>query len=267
MKAHVARLAGGNHNADRAFMTDHAAILLDGATAFLPVDTDPGTYAETLGEAIANQLDDDPTADLAVVVRTGIARTATRRHLTPGRSPSSTVTILRSGESGVDLYVLGDSPIHYGTETYTASFTDDRLSRVASTERERYQSRLRDGHGFDEQHHANLVALQRAQRAARNRPAGYWIAEADPDAAEHGRTGHLSASAITWAVLASDGAADLIHHTGHPWPDIAHADTGQLAALLTQLDEWETTTDPDGRALPRAKRHDDKTLVAISSVW
>lgn len=268
MKAHVAQLAGGTDNADRAFTADHFAIVLDGATAFLPVDVDPGTYAGTLGEAIANQLDDDPAADLPAVVGAAIAHATARLDLTPGRSPSSTVAILRTGDDAVaDLYVLGDSPIKYGTGTHTASLTDDRLSRVATNERHHYVSRLRAGHGFDEQHRAALVALQRAKRDACNRPGGYWIAEANPDAADHGITRQIPATAITWAVLASDGAADLIDHTGQPWPDIARADTDQLADLLAQLDEWETTTDPDGRALPRAKRHDDKTLVAIGSVW
>ena len=267
MKAHVAQLAGGRDNADRAFLTDHAAILLDGATAFLPVDVDPGTYADTLGESIANQLDDDPTTDLAAVVRAAIAHATDRLDLTPGRSPSSTVAILRTRENEADLYVLGDSPIHYGTDTHTASLTDDRLSHVAPSERRHYETRLRAGHGYDEHHEAALAALQFAQRVACNRPGGYWIAEANPDAADHGLTRHVPAPAIAWAVLASDGAADLIDHTGRPWPDIAHADTDQLAALLAELDEWEATADPNGRALPRAKRHDDKTLVAVGSVW
>ena len=246
---------------------DHFAIVLDGATAFLPVDVDPGTYASTLGEAIANQLDDNPTADLCAVVRTGITHTVTQLDLTPGRSPSSTVAILRSHEDVTDLYVLGDSPIHYGTDTYTATLTDDRLSHVAATERRHYESRLRAGHGYDEHHRAALAALQRAQRAACNRAGGYWIAEANPGAAHHGLTRHLPASAITWVVLASDGAADLIDHTGRPWSDIAHAGADQLAALLAQLDDWDVTADPDGRVLPRAKRHDDKTLVAVGAVW
>ena len=267
MKAHVAQLAGGDRNADRAFVTDHAAIVLDGATAFLPVDVDPGAYAGTLGQAIANHLDDDPAADLAAVVREGIAHTANRLDLTPGRAPSSTVAILRTRDDIADLYVLGDSPIHYGTDTHRATLTDERLTQVAPMERHQYVSRLRAGHGYDQHHRAALAALQSTQRAACNHPDGYWIAEANPDAADHGLVRHVPITAITWAVLASDGAADIIDHTGRTWLDIAHRDTDQLAALLSQLDEWEATADPNGLALPRAKRHDDKTLIAIGSVW
>ena len=263
MRAHIATLAGGHSNADRAFLTSHAAILLDGATAHEPLDVDPATYADTLGAAIADHLDHDPAADLPTVVATGITRTAAKLHLTAGHSPSSTVAILRARDDRADLYVLGDSPIHYGTDHHTASLTDDRLAHVAPTEHTTYRDRLRAGHGYDQQHSAALVDLQRAQRAARNTAAGYWIAEADPAAGHHAITRTLPTDQIGWAVLATDGAADLIDHTGRPWVDVANADAGQLADLLAELHHWETASDPDGRILPRAKRHDDKTLIAI----
>ncbi|MGE3835818.1 MAG: hypothetical protein AB7H43_13700 [Acidimicrobiia bacterium] len=73
-------------------------------------------------------------------------------------------------------------------------------------------------------------------------------------------------AAMAWAVLATDGAADLIEFGGHDWQTIARSDGRQLDALLTELHRWEAEDDPDGRTLPRAKRHDDKTLVAIPQV-
>lgn len=267
VRAHVATLAGGDTNADRAFVTDHAAIVLDGATALEPVDVDPATYADTLGAAIADRLDDRPTAQLGAVVSASIAHVAAKLRLTTGHSPSSTVAILRARGRAADLYVLGDSPIHYGTGHDTASLTDDRLTRVAPGERRQYRDRLRGGHGYDDQHRAALIQLQRAQRAARNTTAGYWIAEADPNAGHHGIARTLPADTITWAVLATDGAADLIDNIGHRWPAIARASPDLLADLLAELHEWEDTTDPDGRVLPRAKRHDDKTAVAIPELW
>ncbi len=55
MKVHTAQLAGGPVNADRVFCTHNAVIVLDGATAFEPVDVDPASYADTLGRMIAEQ--------------------------------------------------------------------------------------------------------------------------------------------------------------------------------------------------------------------
>lgn len=268
MKVHTATRAGGTTNADRVFVTEHAVIVLDGASAHEPVDVDPATYAHLLGETIAEQLDHSTTADLAHVVSIGIRRAAARLHLTAGAStsPSSTVSILRTRGDRADLYVLGDSPIYYGNSTRTDHLVDERLSALAVPERARYVSQLVAGQGYDNHHHEALVALQREQSRHRNVPGGYWIAAADPIAASHAATMTLDPALATWAILATDGAADLIEHTGQPWPEIAKSDAGQLSDLLRRLHDWEATTDPDGRLLPRAKRHDDKTVAAICSV-
>jgi hypothetical protein len=267
VKVHTAQLAGGPVNADRVFCTHHAVIVLDGATAFEPVDVDPATYADTLGRIITDELDDRPATALAHVVATAIARTADQLNIRPGWSPSSTVAILRIRDTAADLYVLGDSPIYYGADHVATVFTDDRLAGIAPSERAHYVARLRAGHGFDEEHRVALVALQRAQREARNTPDGYWIAEADPAAAHHAVERAVPADHIGWAVLATDGAADYIDHTGQSWPRIALYDSEHLAALLGSADRWEAETDPDGQVLPRAKQHDDKTIAAVSALW
>jgi hypothetical protein len=187
--------------------------------------------------------------------------------LRAGASPSGTVAILRARRDAADLYVLGDSPIHYGIGHREHSLIDDQLSKVATPERGHYLSQLRDGHGYDEAHRAALAQLQQAERQARNVEGGYWIAETDPVAAHHALTSTIERDAIDWAVLATDGAADLIEHAGHRWHRIAQYDLPQLDALLTRIHQWEDTSDPDGRHLPRAKRHDDKTIAAFASIW
>jgi hypothetical protein len=174
---------------------------------------------------------------------------------------------LRTAPDRVDLYVLGDSPIHYGIGHRERTLIDDQLSKVATPEREHYLSQLHAGHGYDEAHHDALVQLQQAQRHARNAEGGYWIAETDPAAAHHALTTTVERDTIEWAVLATDGAADLIEHAGHRWHRIAQYDSPQLDALLARIHEWEDTSDPDGRHLPRAKRHDDKTIAALASIW
>lgn len=267
LRVHVSQLPGGAHNADRVVLTPNAAIVLDGASAFVPVEVDPGTYAEVLGRQIAVELSRDPDITITDAVAAAIRDTVDKLTLHPEASPSSTVTVLRTRPDAADLYVLGDSPIHYGTPDTSHVLTDDRLGDIAAAEREYYVSRLRAGHGYDDDHRAALVALQQVQRQARNQPGGYWIAETNPDAAHHGITRTLAPDAITWAVLATDGAADYIDHTGQDWRVIAHQQPEQLSHLLAGIHEWEAVTDPDGRTLPRAKRHDDKTIAAIPNVF
>jgi hypothetical protein len=269
VKVHTATLAGGHINADRVFVTDDAVIVLDGASAHEPVDVDPATYAQLLGATIAEQLDHSPVADLSAVVATGIRDTARTLRLTVGGSttPSSTISILRTRDDIADLYVLGDSPIYYGTDAEAHRLADERLSAIAITERDRYVSRLAAGHGYDHWHQQALAALQREQSRHRNAPGGYWIAEADPAAAEHALIASLDPTSITWAVLATDGAADLINHADRPWAEVAQYDDSQLTELLLEVHQWEATVDQRGRTLPRAKQHDDKTVAAMPSAF
>lgn len=268
MRVRTAQHSGGNSNADRVFVTDGAVIVLDGATAFEPVDVDPGTYADTLGASIVAQLDRTPVVELAHAVAQAITHTAATLHLDGDASPSSTVAILRAGTGSVDLYVLGDSPIYYGASRTVHRFADDRLASLPLIERARYVEALQAGAGYDDHHRATLAELQRSQRRYRNSPEGYWIAEADPIAAGHGLAATLPADRIAWAVLATDGVADLIDHHEQPqWPDVAQLDDDALTGLLGRLHEWESADDPNGLLLPRAKRHDDKTLAAIPAVW
>ncbi len=67
--------------------------------------------------------------------------------------------------------------------------TGDRLSRVGQAARARCREHLRAGHGYGAGLRRMLEALQVEQAKYRNQPGWYWIAEADPDAAEHALLG------------------------------------------------------------------------------
>lgn len=264
MQVRTAQLAGGKDNADRVLVLDDAVIVLDGATAFEPTNVDARSYAATLGKFAADRLDADPRKSLPGVVADAITHTIKAFRLGHGPSPSSTIAILRARDALVDLYVLGDSPIYYGIGEAARTLIDDRLETLAIPEHKRYRSALMEGAGFTDQHRRTLVELQRVQRMRCNRPDGYWIASTDPTAAGYGISVTIPREQVEWAVLATDGAADLIqHHAQPPWFEIAQYDAENLTALLVRLHEWESVGDPDGRILPRAKRHDDKTLASV----
>jgi len=71
-------------------------------------------------------------------------------------------------------------------------------------------------------------------------------------------------SETPWLVLATDGAYKTMAHLElDDWPSVARGTEQQLAAVLARCREWEQHQDPQGRDLPRAKRHDDKCLAAV----
>lgn len=268
MKVITAQLPDPRRSKDRVFITANAVIVLDGATAFTSIELDAGIYADALGRHIVTELHSDDCANLTEVVSNAIEVVAHRFELQRGHSPSSTVTILRIRDHHADLFVLGDSPLYYGTAHHSTVLIDTRLTDLDLPESRRYRDRLRDGSGYDDQHRTLLGRLQEHQRAWRNVDGGYWIAEADPIAAHHAITATLNSHDLSWAVLATDGITNPLTHLGRAnWATVAAKSDRQLAGLLTAAHRWERKDDPLGRNFPRAKRHDDKTIAAISSVW
>src|SRR5436305_10708052 len=95
MQVATAQLPPMDDSADKIFVAPNAVIMLDGASAFLPVPVPASTYADQLGRRIAEALTSNPDADLTEVLARSIEATAKSLDLTPGESPTSTVTIAR----------------------------------------------------------------------------------------------------------------------------------------------------------------------------
>ncbi len=242
------------------FATPHAVVLLDGASAFVPVPVSPAAYAEQLGMSLRNLLLTEPQADLRLILSQAIAGTAEALHLVPGRSPSSTVTIARQTNGRVNVLALGDSVAILPHEVVT----DERMDALDLEPRRVYRERLMAGHGYGAQHRETVRELQRQQAAYRNRDGGYWIAEADPNAAQHALLRQYGTDEVPWLVLASDGAYNTMSHLRlNDWAAVARMSTEELHERLNRCQAWEAEADPDGKSLPRAKRHDDKSLAAV----
>ncbi|MEV5299645.1 hypothetical protein [Amycolatopsis methanolica] len=251
-------------SADKIFVTPHAVILLDGASAFVPVPVPASAYADYLGRFLADALTVDPAADLQEILAEGIKATAAHYDLRAGESPSSTVTIARERDEHLDLLLLGDNTVILpGGEI----LTDDRIDRLDLEPCRTYRERLAAGHGYDDEHRALLRELQRQQAQYRNKPGGYWIAETEPAAAHEAVLLTRALKSATWGILATDGAYNTMTHLGFTaWPAYATAEAGHLTAMLRFCEHWERERDPGGRALPRAKLQDDKALVTARLV-
>lgn len=254
------RAAGSRPTQDRIVRLPQAVAVLDGASAPEPADRDGGWYADRLAAQLADRL--PGPYDLATVLADSIAAVASEHRLVPGGSPSSTVTLLRWDAEHVDGLVLGDSPLVVVTDTVEV-VVDERLATVAPAQRVAYHDRLAAGGGYDEGHRELLRALVGEQRRHRNRPDGYWIAEAAPLAARHALTRRWPAARVRTAVLASDGVSRGI---GRAVPDWSAAlelvDRDGPDALLDAVRAPERA-DPDGRSWPRAKPYDDQALVIV----
>jgi hypothetical protein len=234
--------------------------MLDGASAFVSVPVPPAVYAHELGATLQRQLAHVPGGDLVELLAEAIHEVATLLDLRPGRSPSSTVTILREHDGWLDVLLLGDNLVVLPETT----ITDTRLSRLDLAPSKRYRQRLASGCGFDETHRALLHQLQTQQAVRRNRPGGYWIAEAEPSAAQRALVSRFRTAEVPWVGLATDGAYKPMQHLGlDDWPQLASADTSTLKQILRRCENWEAHDDPAGTKLPRAKRHDDKSIAMV----
>jgi hypothetical protein len=262
------RPGGVASNQDRVVLLPDAVILLDGASAWLPqpVGRDGGWYANELGLTIAAELSRQPAEDLTAVLETAIRRVGKNYDLVAGQSPSSTVAIVRWMEKSVDVLVLGDSPVILfpeGGEPYLV--TDERLSRIARDQHAVYRAHLGAGGGFDDALRAMLADLQVEQRRWRNKPAGFWIAEANPAAAREAVVVTLPTTNVA-ALLMSDGVSAGVTDYGVPesWSAARDVVLRQGPAALVEMVHAVEAADPEGRKWPRPKRHDDKTVAFAS---
>ena len=246
---------------DRIFRTSSAVILLDGASQPDAGSLDGGWYADTLGRVLRHRLTGLPAGDLSTLLADAIETVAAEHQLVAGTGPSATVSIVRWTDRNVDVLVLGDSPvIAAGRAGEIWQVTDDRLRQVGRRER----CLLAAADGFAAANPDGWRELVLAEQEARNRPGGYWIAEADPEAAAHARRACWTREQVAAVLTMSDGVSAGVNRYGVPpdWPTaftIAAADPTRLVDLVHDTEAG----DPRGEKWPRSKQHDDKALAIV----
>lgn len=259
----AATLAGGPKNQDRHDWGDGWAFVLDGASSFATEqpEHDGGWYSERLRTALSDGLTRAPQHETVSIVARAIEFAASG-HDDPQTCPTSTIALARWNAEQVELYVLGDSTAALIGIEEDAFLTDERMASVGARLRREYQTRLLEGYGFDSRHKEILHSLQVEQVKARNKPAGFWVAGAQVNAAERGLTATHPWESARALVLATDGIGPARRLIGrHNLMDLIEVD---LESHLKELHQAESR-DWRGELAPRSKKHDDKTVVVITN--
>ncbi|MEV6927419.1 protein phosphatase 2C domain-containing protein [Dactylosporangium sp. NPDC051485] len=236
-------------------------VVLDGATARTDTGCRHGIswYAAQLGAALSASAS-NPDVALPAALAASIQRVAALHpecDLTHEGTPSAAVAAVRLGET-VEYLVLGDVSVVLDLGKDVTVVSDERVSDTALAER---QDADRYPIGSPEKN-AAMVRMKHIELSMRNRAGGYWIAAADPSAAEHALTGEVKLADVRRLAVLTDGAARIVSMFGQMgWPDLL--DTVEIAgpdAVLRRVRSIEDS-DPDGARWPRNKCSDDATIA------
>jgi hypothetical protein len=262
MRVRTATRAGGDApSEDRVFVAPNAVMVLDGASAPDPGVKSGGWLADVLGQRLVDLVTAESTEPLQTLLATAIRSVADEYELLPGEAPSTTVSVVRWDADRVQVLVLGDSPVVALFRSGTVDvIRDDRLKAVATPER----AAMRAGGGFGFENRGAWQRLHDRERASRNRDGGYWIAEAEPKAAEHALVAEWDRADLSAVLAMTDGVAVGPTRYGVPasW-GAAFASARRSPSELVDAVHAAERGDPAGFQWTRSKRHDDKALALV----
>jgi hypothetical protein len=224
--------APGRVTEDRIRVLPNAVVVLDGVTSRTrPPDRNGGWYATKLADELARLINDtDPLTDLLAEAITNLVRA---HDLVPGDAPSATASIVRWTDDRIDALVLCDSPVvAFGRTTHVLE--DTRLEDLRSQ--------------------PDILAWK-------NKPDGWWVAEAEPVAGHQARTASWPRAEIRKVIALTDGVSCGVSDYGlFSWEDLEEMPLGQV------LDEIRAAerSDPEHKRWPRYKTHDDQAIARIT---
>ncbi|WP_152365149.1 protein phosphatase 2C domain-containing protein [Microlunatus speluncae] len=162
-------------------------------------------------------------------------------------SPAATAIIVRVTEQ-VEALLLADS-------TLVVRHPDEQLSVITDERFATLQARLIS---------EGVVPKPGWMGPYINRPEGYWMAGAVPVAADNAVLRSWPADQVSSLVLLSDGATrpvDLFHR--QTWPELINTVAGEGPGRVLEQVRVIEDTDPEHERWPRAKTHDDATILAV----
>lgn len=255
--------APGRPNEDFVVATTDLAVVVDGAgIPFGGCHHGVAWYARQLGARTLAALVASPDVPLKEGLAAGIAAVAALHEetcdLTSPGTPCAAVGILRFGPRTVDTLALSDVSIVVDLDTGPEVTCDLSIEEISGTEPDAVA-----GFQFDTAGHTSaLAALVDRQTATRNRLDGWWVAAANPDAANHAHASSYPIEAVSRAAAFSDGATRPVDQMAlYPWSDYLDLlDKVGPYGLISHVRSIESA-DPNGERHPRTKRHDDASVA------
>jgi hypothetical protein len=226
------RGAPGRVTEDRIRVLPNAVVVLDGVTSRTrPPDRNGGWYASKLADELARLINDtDPLTDL---LAQAISTLVEEHGLVPGDSPSSTAAIVRWNDETIDALVLCDTPVvAFGQSTRVLQ--DTRLEDLRPD--------------------PDILRWK-------NKPGGYWVAEADPAAGHQAVTTTWRRDETRCVIALTDGVSCGVSEYGlFDWDEWERMPLGDVLDRIREAERG----DSDHTRWPRHKTHDDQAIARIS---
>lgn len=246
-------------NEDWFYASPELIVVLDGATARTDTGCRHGVawYSQHLGETIVKLAGNYSLVDvLSEAIKTVAALHPECDLASPG-TPSAAVGIVQLADK-IDYLVLADVSLVFDSVRGVEVITDPRVSSTGEPARSQAES-----WPLDAPERIPLVLQMKAgELAARNVPGGYWIAAADPAAAEHALTGSIALSEVRRIAALSDGAASAVDRYGlMSWQAMLEVLARSGPKRFIEQIRRAEAEDPKAIRWRRMKRADDATVV------
>ena len=258
--------APGRPNEDYVVATPELAVIVDGAgIPFGGCSHGVAWYARHLATHTAAAVVAHAEISLRDGLAAGIAAVAALHSdtcdLTSASTPCAAVGILRIGDAAVDTLALSDVTVVVETAEGIPHITCDlAIEDLAGTE----PDTLRNLQIGSPDHGAALRALVDRQTKTRNRDDGWWVAAADPAAAQHAVTNTYPRADVRRAAVLSDGATRPVDQMDlYKWPEYLNLlDELGPVGLIEHVRRIERE-DPVGVVHARTKIHDDASVALL----
>jgi hypothetical protein len=254
-------------NEDAVFHIGDLVGVLDGVTEADGVDSGcihgVAWYVRQLVAALCRLYSANPDQPLRELLRSAISAVRLAHpdcDLTKPSTPAATICLVRTGQTATDYLVLCDTTLVIEADGEVTAITDIRFRDVIAELRRTPADPTT----------AEAVDRNRGYTAGKwgrvNRPGGYWIAAATPEAAEHAITGSLPMSGSERpqrVAMLTDGASCAVDPLGiMAWPTLLKVLTEDGASeLIRQIRTAELAlAESDTFA---GKVHDDATTALL----